>query len=67
MIIASEDKAFHTKFYLFLGAFFLAYQTLVRNLGYGTKGVWIGIAAYQWMRLAAFALRVKRKILLKIE
>jgi Na+-driven multidrug efflux pump len=62
-IVASEDQIFHSNLYLALGILFIAYQSAVRNLGLGIKGVWIGIAAYQWLRMLAFGIRVKMKLI----
>jgi uncharacterized membrane protein len=67
IIIASEDFKFHTLFYLIAGTFFIAYQTAMRNLGYGTVGIWIGMTAYQWFRWLVFSLRVNRKLLRKMK
>lgn len=63
VLIASEDKGYHSKFYLVAGACFLIYQTMVRNLGVGIKGVWIGLASFQWFRLVLFDRRIKTNML----
>lgn len=65
LIIASEDSKFHSGFYTLTGLIFLAYMSAVRQHGYGVKGVWIGMAMYQWLRLSIFSLRIRHKLLRK--
>ena len=59
MLIATRDVTFHSLTYLFTGSALLLYQNGVRNRGLGLISVWKGIAAFSWVRLSIFAIRVR--------
>ena len=43
-----------------IGISFLIYETWVRIMAGGVRGVWIGFAAFQWIRLVIFSNRVNK-------
>jgi hypothetical protein len=59
VLIATRDVTFHSLTYLFTGSALLLYQNAVRTRGFGLMGVWKGIAAFSWVRLSIFAIRVR--------
>jgi hypothetical protein len=62
VIMATRDVRFQSLIYFITSVSFVAYQVWVQKQSMGIKYVWYGFSAYQWVRLAFFAGRVKHRM-----
>jgi Na+-driven multidrug efflux pump len=62
VIMATRDIRFQSLIYFITSVSFVAYQVWVQKQSMGIKYVWYGFSAYQWVRLAFFAGRVKHRM-----
>eukprot|EP01041_Mallomonas_annulata_P009625 gene9625-20008_t len=61
ILIASDETVSLSTGYLLAGACFMSYQTWARLKGLGLRGVWGGLAVFQYLRLFLFGQKVWRK------
>jgi Na+-driven multidrug efflux pump len=59
VLLAFRDFRFLSIMYSLIGVVFIGYQTLVRQMRWGIKGVWWGTVAYQYTRIALVGFRLR--------
>lgn len=62
ILVAGRDSNYLAQAYSISGLVFLLYQEWVRRNGLGLQAVWLGLAIFQWVRLAMFGVRLKGKM-----